>query len=207
MNEVITKLNRMDKLHYRFVFPNRGKDSTKSLRSLVSTTATSSSLSENTTSVDISAEHKKVEKYKSIVTDFHALLLFLRYSLFANTATCTFRVKQALFPVPASPTATAATAMCSVCSKAHCVLRCSGCKAVYYCSRDHQRQDWKIHKVGIVVVVIIIFGVLAVVRLLHSHEYFLCCVTIVAIVWEAKNSVLCAASRQQLRLRGRGGQR
>jgi hypothetical protein len=35
--------------------------------------------------------------------------------------------------------------VCNVCSSpaAH---RCSACKQVTYCSKDHQKQDWKNHK-------------------------------------------------------------
>lgn len=34
---------------------------------------------------------------------------------------------------------------CSVCDK-EATQRCSGCQSVYYCSRDHQRKDWKNHR-------------------------------------------------------------
>jgi ankyrin repeat protein len=34
---------------------------------------------------------------------------------------------------------------CAKCGKL-AVNRCSGCQKVYYCSKDHQMQDWKIHK-------------------------------------------------------------
>lgn len=35
---------------------------------------------------------------------------------------------------------------CFVCNKA-CKLRCSSCLQVFYCSAEHQKQDWKTHKV------------------------------------------------------------
>lgn len=35
---------------------------------------------------------------------------------------------------------------CCVCFQTENLLRCSRCKSVYYCSRDHQRKDWKRHK-------------------------------------------------------------
>ncbi|XP_068617910.1 SET domain-containing protein SmydA-8 [Battus philenor] len=34
---------------------------------------------------------------------------------------------------------------CAVCS-APAVQKCSGCQNVHYCCREHQKQDWKIHK-------------------------------------------------------------
>ena len=34
---------------------------------------------------------------------------------------------------------------CAVCSQ-EAPHRCSGCQAVYYCSKEHQRKDWKQHK-------------------------------------------------------------
>lgn len=33
-------------------------------------------------------------------------------------------------------------AVCSITAK----QRCAGCFNVFYCSRDHQKQHWKIHK-------------------------------------------------------------
>lgn len=37
--------------------------------------------------------------------------------------------------------------LCHVCKKHNSNLkRCSMCKAVAYCSKDHQKQDWKLHK-------------------------------------------------------------
>lgn len=35
---------------------------------------------------------------------------------------------------------------CRVCLSTENLLRCSRCKSVYYCSKDHQRQDWRRHK-------------------------------------------------------------
>lgn len=37
--------------------------------------------------------------------------------------------------------------VCAVCSKGGQQLRCSRCHSVYYCTREHQRLDWKKHKV------------------------------------------------------------
>lgn len=36
--------------------------------------------------------------------------------------------------------------VCAVCSKADKLLRCSRCKSAVYCSKEHQRLDWKRHK-------------------------------------------------------------
>lgn len=35
---------------------------------------------------------------------------------------------------------------CRFCDQTENLLRCSRCKLVYYCSKDHQRRDWKRHK-------------------------------------------------------------
>ena len=35
---------------------------------------------------------------------------------------------------------------CEVCGKTGDVKRCSGCKCVYYCGVEHQREDRKAHK-------------------------------------------------------------
>ena len=34
---------------------------------------------------------------------------------------------------------------CIVCDK-ECTSKCSKCKEVYYCSKDHQVQNWPLHK-------------------------------------------------------------
>merc|ERR1712183_694309 len=36
-------------------------------------------------------------------------------------------------------------AKCYVCGKTGNVMRCSQCKAAFYCSRDHQVKDWARH--------------------------------------------------------------
>ncbi|XP_018328073.1 egl nine homolog 1 [Agrilus planipennis] len=36
---------------------------------------------------------------------------------------------------------------CVVCGLTENLLRCSRCKSIYYCSKVHQKQDWKRHKV------------------------------------------------------------
>jgi hypothetical protein len=35
---------------------------------------------------------------------------------------------------------------CIACYKANCTGRCSSCKNVYYCSAEHQKSDWHMHK-------------------------------------------------------------
>ncbi|CAK9807639.1 Egl nine homolog 1 (Fragment) [Anthophora plagiata] len=39
-----------------------------------------------------------------------------------------------------------ATVRCVVCNRTDKLLRCSRCKAVFYCTKEHQRRDWKRHK-------------------------------------------------------------
>ncbi|XP_029036671.1 egl nine homolog 1 [Osmia bicornis bicornis] len=39
-----------------------------------------------------------------------------------------------------------ATVGCVVCNRTDKLLRCSRCKAVSYCTQEHQRRDWKRHK-------------------------------------------------------------
>jgi hypothetical protein len=36
---------------------------------------------------------------------------------------------------------------CVACYKANCTRMCSGCKNVFYCSAEHQKSDWHMHKV------------------------------------------------------------
>ncbi|KMQ89090.1 egl nine 1-like protein [Lasius niger] len=36
--------------------------------------------------------------------------------------------------------------ICAVCDKTDKLLRCSRCKAVFYCTKEHQRRDWKRHR-------------------------------------------------------------
>lgn len=36
--------------------------------------------------------------------------------------------------------------MCKVCGETAGVKKCGGCRTVGYCSRDHQKGDWKVHK-------------------------------------------------------------
>lgn len=35
--------------------------------------------------------------------------------------------------------------VCAICL-ATAIQKCSGCQAVHYCSKDHQKQHWKEHK-------------------------------------------------------------
>lgn len=42
---------------------------------------------------------------------------------------------------------TGAKAICAVCDKTDKLSRCSRCKVVFYCTKEHQRRDWKHHRV------------------------------------------------------------
>jgi len=42
----------------------------------------------------------------------------------------------------------ALTQTCQVCDRRDSLSRCSRCKAVWYCSREHQQQDWSKHGLG-----------------------------------------------------------
>jgi MYND finger protein len=35
---------------------------------------------------------------------------------------------------------------CEVCGKGDQVVRCIRCRSIYYCSREHQQQNWKSHR-------------------------------------------------------------
>ena len=37
-------------------------------------------------------------------------------------------------------------ASCKVCESQESLKRCAKCKTVYYCTREHQTQDWRNHK-------------------------------------------------------------
>lgn len=43
-------------------------------------------------------------------------------------------------------TATDVTVKCYICNKTDKLLRCARCKAIVYCSKEHQKFDWKRHK-------------------------------------------------------------
>ena len=36
---------------------------------------------------------------------------------------------------------------CQVCGRTYPSMKCGRCKGVRYCSREHQKSDWKFHKV------------------------------------------------------------
>lgn len=36
--------------------------------------------------------------------------------------------------------------VCLICAKDNDLTKCGGCKAVYYCRKEHQRLDWPLHK-------------------------------------------------------------
>lgn len=36
--------------------------------------------------------------------------------------------------------------VCAVCNQTDKLLRCSRCKAVFYCTKEHQKHDWKRHR-------------------------------------------------------------
>lgn len=38
------------------------------------------------------------------------------------------------------------TVICAVCDKTDKLSRCSRCKVVFYCTKEHQRRDWKRHR-------------------------------------------------------------
>lgn len=38
--------------------------------------------------------------------------------------------------------------ICNICGVTENLLRCGQCKGIFYCSKEHQRQDWKKHKLS-----------------------------------------------------------
>jgi hypothetical protein len=57
-----------------------------------------------------------------------------------------------LLPLPPPPPCLEPGEGCAVCGKTIPLKRCSQCKQVGYCCREHQRADWKFHKKACVVV-------------------------------------------------------
>lgn len=45
-----------------------------------------------------------------------------------------------------SASSTQAVNVCAVCDRNDNLLRCARCKLVYYCSKKHQKKDWRTHK-------------------------------------------------------------
>lgn len=37
---------------------------------------------------------------------------------------------------------------CSICGSTENLLRCGQCKSIFYCNKEHQRQDWRKHKLS-----------------------------------------------------------
>ena len=70
----------------------------------------------------------------------------------ASTSESATTVKEEINPLPVPVTEEVKSSLviepeCKVChSKDAQLLKCSGCKSVWYCSVEHQRLDWKIHK-------------------------------------------------------------
>lgn len=78
-----------------------------------------------------------IEKYHSLCGESISLLNFLRYAVFGGYSRSRY----------ANVQENSCSKTCSICNKENCKLRCSRCKHIYYCSREHQSKDWSTHKV------------------------------------------------------------
>lgn len=69
---------------------------------------------------------------------------------------CEFKVRQEIQDMmalidapklPGTPTHTTEVQPCKVCNRTDMTLRCARCLVVSYCGKEHQKADWKVHKI------------------------------------------------------------
>ncbi len=89
----------------------------------------------------VTGSDHRVEKHTKLCSDIHGLLNFIRYASFGRFARYSDQISAASLMDNAS---------CLVCGTRNCKLRCGRCKFVYYCSKAHQSEDWKNHKVSFI---------------------------------------------------------
>jgi hypothetical protein len=103
-------------------------------------------------------ESNMVAKYRLFCEESHAFLHFMRYAIFGGFSRH--------ITTSRSDIVENGVKECTICNKKNCTLRCSRCKCVYYCSKAHQSEDWKTHKVSFCKLdtnMVITFGILQIV--------------------------------------------
>ncbi|KAH6984448.1 hypothetical protein BKA56DRAFT_654850 [Ilyonectria sp. MPI-CAGE-AT-0026] len=55
-------------------------------------------------------------------------------------------IQEEMLEIGAGAEARVEATVCAVCGKMEGIKKCGRCKAVAYCSKDHQKADWKIHE-------------------------------------------------------------
>jgi hypothetical protein len=87
--------------------------------------------------VDPSSEQGQSLKERYATKTLKEAEVILARQVAANTRTGPVAVMKPVYMTPGT---------CCICGSAVDLLKCSVCRSVHYCGKEHQKQDWKRHK-------------------------------------------------------------